>query len=92
MDPRKALEQMIARSGKSRRLISLEIGRHPTYVTSLLHSGSCPQVDTFAAIAESCGCQIVLRFPDEDVQLDGWDVNISTEAYLRPGRKNASRS
>lgn len=84
MDPRRALEEMVDRSGKSRRQISLEIGRHPTYVTSLLHSGSCPQVDTFAAIARSCGCQIVLRFPEKDVALDGWNVRTVTETYLQP--------
>ena len=87
MDPRRALQEMVDRSGKSRRLISLEIGRHPTYVTSLLHSGSCPQVDTFAAIAKSCGCEIILRFPEEEVELDGWNVTEITEAYLRPARK-----
>ena len=82
MDPRDVLRAMVEQSGKSQRLISVEIGRHPTYVTSLLHGGSCPQVDTFASIAKACGCEVLVRFPEHEVEVEGWMITERTDAFL----------
>lgn len=82
MDPKDVLRAMVEQSGKSQRLISVEIGRHPTYVASLLHGGSYPQIDTFASIAKACGCEVVVRFPEREVEVEGWEVVERTDAYL----------
>ena len=89
MDARTVLKKMVEASGKSQRLISVEIGRHPTYVASLIHGRNYPQVNTFAAIAESCGCEIIVRFPDEELQIDGWDVDVTSETRLTSRRKKS---
>ncbi len=82
MDARDILRQMVDASGKSQRLISTEIGRHPTYVASLLHGESYPQVDTFASIARACGCEVVVRLPTTVLEVDGWQVEAQREARL----------
>lgn len=74
MDATKVLRQMIEESGKSQRLISVEIGRHPTYIASLLHEGSMPQIDTFASIAKACGCEVFVHFPEREVEISGWEI------------------
>ncbi len=82
MDPKDVLREMVEQSGKSQRLISQEIGRRPTYVASLLHGGSYPQIDTFVTIAKACGCEVVVRFPEREIDLEGWQVTESKDAYL----------
>lgn len=83
MKPVEALQQMVRQSGKSQRLISEEIGRTPTYVSSLLHDGSNPQIDTFVTIAKACGCKVIVEFPKHKVELDGWgEATIQTREYL----------
>ena len=82
MDSLEALRLMVEASGKSQRLISTEIGRHPTYLASLLHSGSYPQIDTFVSIANACGCEVIVRLPTEDLTIDGWDVQAEKETRL----------
>ena len=85
MKPVEALQQMVRQSGKSQRLISQEIGRTSTYISSLLHDGANPQIDTFVSIAKACNCQVIVRFPEEDIELDGWQVTIKEDAYLSEG-------
>ena len=82
MDARAVLREMLAKSNKSQRLISVEIGRHPTYVASLVHGGSYPQIDTFASIAKACGCEVIIRFPEEEVVIDGWQVNACEDVVI----------
>ena len=93
MDARLVLKQMLAVSGKSQRLISVEIGRHPTYVTSLVHGGSYPQIDTFASIARACGCEVIIRFPNEEISIDGWQIDaredVSLDGQARRQRENS---
>ena len=61
MKTREAIEKMCELSGKSQRAVSSEIGKAPTFIGSSLHKGSIPRVDTMAAIARSCGFELVLR-------------------------------
>ena len=85
MNPVKALQEMVRRSGKSQRLISIEIGRHPTYVASLLYGKSRPQIDTFVSIAKACNCEVIVRFPEEEVELEGWQVVVQEDETLTEG-------
>ncbi|MBQ9057740.1 MAG: helix-turn-helix transcriptional regulator [Atopobiaceae bacterium] len=82
MDAKIVLKKMIEASNKSQRLISVEIGRHPTYIASLLHGGSYPQIDTFTAIAQACGCQVIVRFPEEEQEVDGWNLTSQADAII----------
>ncbi len=82
MDPVKVLREMVDRSGKSQRLISVEIGRHPTYIATLLHGKSRPQIDTFASIAKACGCEVIVRFPEEEIEIDGWQITSRDDAIV----------
>lgn len=61
MDPREAIERMCQEAGKSQRTVSTEIGRAPTFLSTTLHKGSVPRVDTMSAIADACGFELVLR-------------------------------
>ena len=61
MDTREAIERMCEEAGKSQRAVSAEIGRAPTFLSTTLHKGSGPKVDTMAAIARACGFELVLR-------------------------------
>jgi hypothetical protein len=82
MDSLDALRLMVEESGKSQRLISTQIGRHPTYLASLIHSGSYPQIDTFVSIAKACGCEVIVRLPTKDIEIEGWDAQATREAHL----------
>ncbi len=75
MDSLEALHLMVETSGKSRRLVSTQMGRHPMYLALLLHSGSCPQTGTYVSIARAHGCKVVVRLPNQNVKIDGWDVH-----------------
>ena len=68
-----ALRKIVRTSSKSAIQISPEIGRRPNYVSSLLHSGSVPSVETFASIAHACDAKVQVVFGDEVIDLDGWD-------------------
>ena len=70
-----ALRKMVRASSKSAIQISEEIGRRPNYVSSLLHSGSVPSVETFTTIARACGAEVQIVFNGEVISLDGWDAS-----------------
>lgn len=61
MNTRDAIQKMCEIEGKSQRTVSKEIGRAPTFLSSSLTKGSIPRVDTMAAIARTCGFELVLR-------------------------------
>lgn len=77
-----ALRFMIRESGLTATQISLKIGRKENYVSSLLSRGSVPSAETFASIAEACGCQLCLMLPQKHIQIDGWDVKVDQRAYI----------
>lgn len=79
MKATEALRKMVKSSGKTALSISKEIGRKPNYVSSLLHRGSTPTVETFASIAKACGATLRLEFADEVIELDGWDVRAAED-------------
>ena len=79
MKATEALRRMVRNSGKTALQISKEIGRKPNYVSSLLHRGSTPTVETFASIAAACGAKLRLELPDETLDLDGWEVKETEE-------------
>ena len=61
MNTKDAIQRMCELGGKSQRTVSKEIGRAPTFLSSSLTKGSIPRVDTMAAIARTCGFELVLR-------------------------------
>ena len=79
------LKEMVRKSGKTAIQISREIGRKDNYVSSLIHSGSVPSVETFASIAQACGAQLCVVYPDRMVQMDGWDAIVSEQIVVSDG-------
>lgn len=77
MKSTKVLKEIVKNSGKSAVQISREIGRKDNYVSSLLSSGSVPSVETFASIAQACGAQLCVVYPDRMIQMDGWQAIVS---------------
>lgn len=67
MDTLKAVRLMLDRSGVTPYRVAVEMGRAPTYVSSMLRRGSCPSADLLAKIGAACGYRLEL------VPLDGGD-------------------
>jgi len=82
MKATEALRKMVKSSGKTALQISREIGRKPNYVSSLLHRGSTPTVETFASIAKACGATLRLEFAGESLELGGWDVEATEDVPI----------
>ena len=61
MNVKQAIDKMCAEAGKSQRTVSKEIGRNPSFLSTSMSKGSIPRVDTMAAIARSCGFELVLH-------------------------------
>ena len=70
MNADQAINQMIESSGKSRRRVSQDIGRHPNFITVTLNKGSVPRADTLAAIAGATGYELVLRGNGDEIVID----------------------
>lgn len=90
MKATRALRMMVKNSGLTAIEISRRIGRTDNYLSSLLNRGSVPSVETFASIAEACGCRLCLVMPEQTVQLDGWEVELTTDVMIdgeKPGRQ-----
>ncbi len=81
------LREMIRRSGKTAVQISREIGRKDNYISSLMHSGCIPSVETFASIAGACGAKLCLVYPDKLIQMDGWKAIVSGHIAI-PAEQN----
>lgn len=71
MDGREALRHVAAKSGKSRTVISVGLGRSRNYFSSLITQGAEPTVKVFAKIAKGCGYRLVLIGHGEMVTIDG---------------------
>ena len=72
MDAPEILRHMVEKSGKTYRQIAREIGRSESFVSTTIAHGACPRLDTFAAIAGTCGYQLVLKTDDEQLELVPW--------------------
>lgn len=63
-----AVRLMLDRSGATSYRVAVDMGRSPTYVSSMLRRGSCPSADLLAKMAHICGYRLDL------VPYDGSDV------------------
>lgn len=55
MDGMQVFVKMVNSSGKSRRALSLEMGKSENYLSSLISQNSRPTADTLALVAKHCG-------------------------------------
>lgn len=60
MDATSAIRQMLAAGGLSARAASVSMGKNIRYVSDILLKDTTPKVDTFAAIADVCGYDLIL--------------------------------
>lgn len=76
MNIQDALLHMIDSSGKSRSLVSTELGKTRNYIASSVKQSENrgtlwnPYSDTLAAIAKLCGYKVVLKGHGEEIELD----------------------
>ena len=65
MTASEAVALMIERAGVTSYRVSVRLGRHSSYVSTMLRRGSCPSADLLAKIARACGYRLEL-VPDDD--------------------------
>ena len=70
MNAREAVPHMVAKSGKTAKAISLEMGLTKNFITNTTARKSAPRLDTFAHIAKVCGYELVLRGHGEEVAIE----------------------
>jgi len=63
-----AVREMLGASGLTTYRVSKALGRHSSYVSTMLRRGSCPSADLLAKIAGACGYSLQL------VPLEGGDT------------------
>lgn len=56
-----AIITVVSKSGKPKTEISLELGRHYTFVGKLVSQRSIPKLSTAAEIADACGYDLLFR-------------------------------
>ena len=60
MDASSAVRAMLKRSGLSSYRVSMGLGRHSSYVSTMLRRGSVPSADLLAKMADVCGYDLRL--------------------------------
>lgn len=60
MNTSEALRLLLDRSGVTPYRVAVDMGRAPTYVSSMLRRGSVPSADLLAQIADVCGYDLRL--------------------------------
>lgn len=72
MDTHTAIRHMVKASGMSAYHVSREMGRTPSYVSTVLQRASTT-TDTMADIAHACGYRLFLASEDgrDTIELDG---------------------
>lgn len=60
MDTVESVRLMIERAGVTPYRVAVDMGRAPTYVSSMLRRGSVPSADLLAQIADACGYDLRL--------------------------------
>lgn len=68
VDTLEAVRAMLEHSGRTSYRVAVEMGRAPSYVSSMLRRGSCPSADVLAQMADACGYDLRL------VSRDGLDA------------------
>lgn len=73
MTASEAVALMIERAGVTSYRVSLRLGRHSSYVSTMLRRGSCPSADLLAKIGAACGYRLDLVPLDgsESIHIDG---------------------
>ena len=75
-----AIGAMVSGSGKSRRQISLEMGRHENFLTTKIQERSSPRADSLAEIAAACGYQLQLVGHGEVIVIDPPERKVGGDA------------
>jgi hypothetical protein len=70
MNAREAVPHMVAKSGKTAKAVSLEMGLTKNFITNTTARKSAPRLDTFARIAAVCGYEVILRGNGEEVAIE----------------------
>jgi hypothetical protein len=65
-----AINSMIRGSGKSRRQVSLEMGREETYLNTIVRRKYRPRIDILVEIANVCGYELQLVGNGETIVID----------------------
>ena len=60
MNTHEAMRAMLERSGMTSYRVSVGIGRHSSYISTMLRRGSVPSADLLARIADVCGYDLRL--------------------------------
>lgn len=75
MDGQQALRAIVARAGISRRKLSQDLGRAPTYITSTITQAARPTADTLALIASACGYRLALIPRGQDLPSGALEID-----------------
>lgn len=65
-----ALKHIIEKSGKSARSVSLDIGKSPTYLYTVIGSKNDIGASKLAAVAKACGYKLILKSKDDEITVD----------------------
>lgn len=73
MSSLEAIRAMLERSGLTAYRVAVRLGRHSSYLSTMLRRGSVPSADLLAKIASACGYSLLLvpRGGGESIELDG---------------------
>ena len=69
MEIRDLIRQMMDESGVGGRELSRALGKSPTFMGAMLSQSNMPRLDTFAAIAEELGYDLIVRKEDAEWHL-----------------------
>lgn len=70
-----AVRQLADSSGRSRRALSVELGKTPNYLSSLIGQGCSPTTETLAQLCNALGYRLAIvkadSLPDDSMIIDG---------------------
>ena len=72
--------RMLCMSGMRARNVSLAMGRFPTFISTSMHKGSYPRLDTLVKVAGICGYKVQLVRQGETITVEEGLIVIETEA------------
>lgn len=71
MDSHEAIEHMCTQTGRSKRALSLDMGRSEKFIQVYTSTSRRPSTDVLADIAHACGYRLQLVGHGETLELDG---------------------
>jgi hypothetical protein len=71
MDSHEAIERMCAQAGRSKRSLSLDMGRSEKFIQVYTSTARRPSSDVLADIAHACGYRLQLVGHGETIDIDG---------------------